>query len=175
VNGREDHVGQFLVGRAADAEFQQFGAAGVRAQRGAQRPGHAVVLGPGREPAGEQFRRHLDLNKVLGLRRTLAHRFGGGRQARSGHQRCVGSGSTDQGLRGAVGRLHEAELPLEPGQGKHAVLAEGCGEFLRSQAVDLVSAIGDEVEHETHLPELGRELAHVVLAHGARPLQPEFT
>jgi len=49
--GREwcaDHDGQFLVGRAVDVDFQQFGAAGVRAQRGAQPPGCAVVFGPGR-------------------------------------------------------------------------------------------------------------------------------
>ncbi len=144
----------------------------MRAQRGAQRPGHAVLLRPGREPPGQQLRRHLGLDQVLGLRRALAHGLGGRRPARDGHQRGVGPGAADQRLRGAVGRLDQAELPLQPGEGQHAVLAQGGRELLRRQAVDLVAAVGDEVEDEAHLPELGRELAHLVVAHpGGVPVE----
>jgi hypothetical protein len=73
------------------------------------------------------------------------------------HERRVGAGPADERLRRAVGRLDEAELTLQPREGEHAVLRSAMRELLACEAVDLVAAVGDEVEDEAHLAELLRE------------------
>ena len=98
-----------------------------------------MVLSPEPQPLLEQLGGHLGLDQVLVLGRPLAHGLGGGRAARDGHQGRVGARAAHQGLGRAVGRLDQAELPLQAGQRQHAVLAEGGGELLGGQAVDLVA------------------------------------
>ena len=44
----------------------------------------------------------------------------------------------------------------------------GLGKLLGRQAVDLVPAVGDEVEHEAQLAELFREPPHFLVAHARR-------
>ena len=68
----------------------------------------------------------------------------------------------------SIGRLEQPELPLEPGEGEHPVVAQGCRELLGGESVDLVPAVRDEVEHEPQLPELHGELAHLVVAQPGR-------
>lgn len=69
-------------------------------------------------------------------------------------QRCIATRAADQGLRCAVGRFDQAHLALQPSQRQHAVLPQRGGELLGSDAVDLMSAIGNEVEDEAHFPKL---------------------
>ena len=85
-------------------------------QRHPQRGGQLMVLGPGRQPLLEQLGRHLGLHQVLVLGRALAHRLGRGGAARRGHQRRVAARSAHQRLRRPVGRVDQAELPLQPRQ-----------------------------------------------------------
>ena len=84
----------------------------------------------------------------------------------------VGPRAADQGLRGPVRGLDQAELALESGQRQHAVLAECGRELFRRQTVDLVATVGDEVEHEAELAQFLRELAHLVVGHaGGVPVE----
>ena len=54
-------------------------------------------------------------------------------------------------------------LALQPSQRKHAVLLERAGELLGGDAVDLVSAVGHEVEDEAHLADFLWEGPHLVV------------
>ena len=106
------------------------------------------------------------------LRGALAHGLGGRRAPGGGGQRGVAARSTDQGLRCAVGRLDQAHLALQASQRQHAVLLERAGELLGGDAVDLVPAVGHEVEDEAHLADLLGEPAHLVVAHaGGVPVE----
>src|SRR5206468_7258472 len=57
------------------------------------------------------------------------------------------------------------EFSLQAGEGEHAVLLEGHGELLGGEAVDLVTTVGDEVEHEAQLAEFLGKAAHFLVAH----------
>ena len=72
------------------------------------------------------------------------------------------------GLRGPVGRVEQADLALRLGQGEHAVVDQRGGELLGGDAVDLMAAVGDEVEHEAGVADLLRERPHLVVAHTGR-------
>ena len=83
-----------------------------------------VVLAPPEvEPLFEQPRRHFGLRQVLDMGRPLAHRLGRRGMSGCGREPAVEPGAANVGLRGAVRRSHQAQLPLQPGQGQHAVLA----------------------------------------------------
>ena len=76
--------------------------------------------------------------------------------------------ASDERLRRLVGGLDEADLALQAGEGQHALLLEGGRELLGGHAVDLVAAVGDEVEDEAHLAQLLGEALHLVVAHSGR-------
>ena len=103
---------------------------------------------------------------------ALAHRLGGRRAPRGRGQRGVAARSADQCLRCAVRRLDEAHLALQPSQRQHAVLLERAGELFGGDAVDLVSAVGHEVEDEAHLADFLGEGPHLVVGHaGGVPVE----
>ena len=152
-----------------EAQLQQLRAGGVRPQPDPERPGELVMRRPDAQPLLEQLRGHFGLDEVLVLRRAFAHRLGRGRalpttamsagvRARASHER----------LRRAVGRVDEADLPLQPGERQHAFLPQRRGELLGRQAVDLMAAVGDEVEDEPELAELFGEPLHLLVAHAGR-------
>ena len=82
---------------------------------------------------------------------ALPHRLGGRRTAGSRHQCRIEARTADQGLRRAVRGFDQPELALQARQRQHAVLTAGRWRTPRRQTVDLVSAVGDEVEDEAHL------------------------
>ena len=127
-------------------------------------PGPVPVARPRGEPAVEQPRRDLGLDEVLMLRRALAHRLRRCGPPGRRHQGRVEPVAADERLRRPVRGFEQPELPLESGQGEHPVVAQGRRELLGGEAVDLVPAVGDEVEHEAELPELLGELPHLVVA-----------
>ena len=90
---------------------------------------------------------------MLVLGRALPHRLGGRGAARGCRERGIAARSADEGLRRAVGRLDQAHLALQASQRQHAVLFERGRELLGGDAVDLVPAVGDEVEDEAQLTE----------------------
>ena len=109
---------------------------------------------------------------MLMLGRALAHRLGGRRAPGGCGERGIAARPADEGLRCAVRRLDQAHLALQSGQRKHAVLPQRGGELLGGDAVDLVSAVGDEVEDEAHLAELFGEGPHLVVGHaGGVPVE----
>jgi hypothetical protein len=67
-----------------------------------------------------------------------------------------------------VWRLQQAERALQPCEGEHPVIAQRRGEFLGGEAVDLVAAVGDEIEHEAERSERLGEPAHLVVAETGR-------
>ena len=130
------------------------------------------MLAPQRQPFLQQLLRHLGLHEVLMLRGALAHRLGGRRPPGRGGQCGVAARSADQGLRCAVRRFDETHLALQPGQREHALLPQRGGELLAGDAVDLVPAVGDEVEDEPHLAEFLWERPHLVVGHaGGVPVE----
>jgi len=124
-----------------------------------------VVLAPHRQPFLQQLLRHLGLHQMLMLGRALAHRLGGRRAAGGRGERGIAARPADEGLRCAVGRLNQTEFALQACERKHAVLFERGGEFLGGEAVDLVAAVGDEVEDEAEFAEFFGEAAHLLVAH----------
>ena len=102
------------------------------------------------------------------LGRSATHRLGRRGPPGNGHQGRVQPVPTDEGLRRSIGRFEQPELPLEPGKGEHPVVAQGRRELLGGESVDLVPAVGDEVEHEPQLPELLGKLPHLVVAQPGR-------
>src|SRR6266480_3383395 len=106
------------------------------------------------------------------LGRALAHCHGRRRAPRRSGQCGVRARSPDEGLGRAVGRIDHTEFSLEAGEGEHAVLLEGHGELLRGEAVDLVTAVGDEVEYEAQLAEFLGKASHFLVAHaGGVPIE----
>ena len=121
--------------------------------------GKLVVLRPDLQPVFQHLGRNFGLHQVLMLGRSLAHGLGGGRASGSRHQRGIQTRTADQRLRRAVGRLEQPELALQTRQRQHPVLPQRGGEVLGGEAIDLVAAIGDEVEDEAQLAQLFGEAA----------------
>ena len=174
-DGVHDHIRELLLAVAAfaiNAELKHVRAGACRPQLHAELLAELVVLAPHRQPFLQELLRHFGLHEMLVLRGALAHGLGGRRAPRGGGQRGVAARPADQGLRRAVRRLDQAQLALQAGQRQHAVLFEGGGELLGGDAVDLVSAVGHEVEDEAHLGELFGEGPHLVVAHpGGVPVE----
>ena len=127
---------------------------------------------PPLQPSLQHRRRGLGLGQVLELGGALAHGPGGGGAPRGGHERRVQAGAADQGLGRPVGRVQQAQPALHLGQGQHPVLVEGGGQLLAGHPVDLMAAVGDEVEDEPQLAQLGREPAHLLVGHpGGVPVE----
>ena len=53
----------------------------------------------------------------------------------------------------AIRRLQQPELALQARQSQHPVLPQGSRKLFRGQTIDLVTAIGNEVEYEAELAE----------------------
>src|SRR5690554_5414953 len=167
LHGGEDHIEDLLL-TLVDTKLKELGARRMRPEVDAEIRADALSLLPLADPACEDRGRSLGLHKVLVLRRASAHGLRRGGAARDGHQRGVEARAADERLRRAVGRLEEAELPLETREREHAVVAERRGELLASEPVDLMAAVGDEVEDEADLPDGLRELAHLIIRHPGR-------
>src|SRR5690554_1490999 len=167
LHGGEDHIEDLLL-TLVDTKLKELGARRMRPEVDAEIRADALSLLPLADPACEDRGRSLGLHKVLVLRRASAHGLRRGGAARDGHQRGVEARAADERLRRAVGRLEEAELPLETREREHAIVAERRSELLASEPVDLVAAVGDEVEDEADLPDGLRELAHLIIRHPGR-------
>ena len=64
------------------------------------------------------------------------------------------------------------EIRAKAREGEHAVLPQGHRELLRGEAVDLVAAVGDEVEDEAQLAEFLWKASHFFVAHaGGVPIE----
>ena len=73
----------------------------------------------------------------------------------------------------ACGRaIRQPHLALQPRQRQHAVLTQRGGELLGRHTVDLVAAVGHEVEDEAHLAEFLGEGPHLLVGHaGGVPVE----
>ena len=130
------------------------------------------MLAPQRQPVLEQLFGHLGLHQMLNLGGPLAHRLRGGGASGRRRQCGVAARTADEGLRGAVGGFDQTHLALQARQREHPVLAQGGGELLGRHTVDLVSAVGHEVEDEAHLAEFLGEGPHLVVGHaGGVPVE----
>ena len=120
----EDDVGAFFAVRRDDARARAAREPAVCGRSETRSlSGDAVVLAPDVEPLLEELRRDLGLHEVLELRRALAHRLRRRGATGERHERRVGARAADERLRRAVRRLEQAELPLQPREREHAVLA----------------------------------------------------
>ena len=103
---------------------------------------------------------------------SFAHGLGGGGSAGGGHQSRIQARPTDQRLRRPVRRFEQPEFPLQARERQHAVLLERGRELFRRQPVDLVPAVGDEVEDEAELAQLLGKALHLFIAHaGGVPIE----
>ena len=109
---------------------------------------------------------------MLMLRGPFAHRLSGGGSAGRSHQRGIQTRTADQRLRGPVRRFDQPEFPLQARERQHSVLLQRGRELLRRQPVDLVPAVGDEVEDEAQLAQLLGKALHLFIAHaGGVPVE----
>ena len=127
-----------------------------------------VVLAPDVEPLLEQLRRHLGLHQVLRLGRALAHRLGGGGAARDADSAASARGPPTSVCGVRYGDSSRRSLRCSRASASMPSCAQRGGELLGGEAVDLVAAVGDEVEDEAQLAELLGEAAHLVVAHAGR-------
>ena len=150
--------------RADDAQVDAVRPGGARSEPHGQRARRPGLAGPSHEPALQERRRCLDGDEMLVMGGRGTHRLGAGGPTGRGGQGGVQASPADEHLRGPIGRLAQAQSPLQPGQGEHAVALELGGELLCGEAVHLVAAVGDEVEDEAESAKLLGEVPHLFVA-----------